>query len=149
MTLTKTDSTQVSANSKHAQYQIELLGNVIRVSGSGVVTPSILQNYHRDVQRVVKPLKCEPWGFLGFAGGVCIMTPEAERFLVESIQFRKSLGMVACAMMTKDLQIPMLVRNQFQRVYEAANIAYRFCDNEGAAIQWLASQGCVTNLQQS
>lgn len=149
MTLTTTDTNQASANNKHAHYHIELLGNVLKVSGSGVVTKSILQAYHQDVQRVVKPLECQPWGFLGFAGGLGIMTPEAEAFLVESIVFRKSLGMVACAMVTNEAQIPVLVSNQFERVYEAAQIAYRFCDNEDSAIAWLAAQGCVTKRQQS
>ncbi len=135
-------SSQASASEKHSEYSIELHGNVIRVEGSGIITESILRQYHQHVKQVVDNLNGQPWGFLGFAGGVGVMTPEAETYLVASIKFRKSLGMCACAMITSDATIPELVRNQFERVYEEAEIAYQFCQDERTAIEWLGTQGC-------
>jgi len=65
------------AETKHAEYDIELKGNVLRVDGRGVVNEEILKQYHEDVKDIVISLKGQKWGFLGFVQGTGILTPAA------------------------------------------------------------------------
>jgi len=130
------------AESKHAAYDIELNGSVLRVDGRGVANEKILAQYHNDVKALVLSLKGQRWGFLGFAQGIGILTPEAEIMLIESIKLRKLHGMCACVLVVVNADIPALVRSQFERVYQAAEIDYLFCDDEQTGLAWLASKGC-------
>ncbi|MDO6568293.1 hypothetical protein Q4561_14565 [Alteromonas sp. 1_MG-2023] len=130
------------AQTKHAEYDIELIGNVLRVDGRGVVSEEILKHYHNDVKDIVLSLKGQKWGFLGFVLGTGILTPAAEATLIESIKLRKLYGMSACALVATKADIPALVRSQFERVYIAAEIDYFFCEDEKAGVAWLASKGC-------
>jgi hypothetical protein len=130
------------AETKHAEYDIELIGNVLRVDGRGVVNEEILKQYHEDVKDIVISLKGQKWGFLGFVQGTGILTPAAEYTLIESIKLRKIYGMSACALVVANADIPALVQSQFERVYLAADIDYFFCVDEKDGLAWLASKEC-------
>jgi hypothetical protein len=130
------------AETKHAEYDIELIGNVLRVDGRGVVNEEILKQYHEDVKDIVISLKGQKWGFLGFVQGTGILTPAAESTLIESIKLRKIYGMSACALVVANADIPALVQSQFERVYLAADIDYFFCVDEKEGLAWLASKEC-------
>ena len=130
------------AETKHAEYDIELKGNVLRVDGRGVVNEEILKQYHEDVKDIVISLKGQKWGFLGFVQGTGILTPAAESTLIDSIKLRKIYGMSACALVVANADIPALVQSQFERVYLAADIDYFFCVDEKEGLAWLASKEC-------
>ena len=53
--------------------------------------------------------------------------------------------MSACALVTKEADIPTLVNSQFERVYIEAQIDYYFCSSEDEALAWLKTVGCSTN----
>jgi hypothetical protein len=142
--MTEAENRIANIKSKHGEYIIELLGNIIRVDGKGVVTKPILEQYLEDVKTVTRPLNGKPWGFIGFVRGTGILTPEAEHALVVSINVRKQVGMKACALVTTNADIPSLVKSQFERVYQRAQIDYRFCASEDEAYIWLDTQGCST-----
>jgi len=143
--MSNTVKNALKVKSKHGEYEIELLGNILRVDGRGVVTKQLLQQYHNDVKKITLPLGGQSWGFLGFVHGTGILTPEAELALVGSIQLRKTYGMSACALVTKEADIPTLVNSQFERVYIEAQIDYYFCSSEDEALAWLKTVGCSTN----
>lgn len=130
------------AETKHAEYDIELKGNVLRVDGRGVVNEAILKQYHDDVKEIVLSLRGQKWGFLGFVQGTGILTPAAEATLIDSIKLRKIYGMSACALVVANADIPALVQSQFERVYLAADIDYFFCVDEKEGLAWLASKEC-------
>ncbi|WOI38504.1 hypothetical protein R1T43_05590 [Alteromonas sp. CI.11.F.A3] len=130
------------AETKHAEYDIALIGSVLRVDGRGVVNEEILKQYHNDVKDIVISLKGQKWGFLGFVLGTGILTPAAETILIDSIKLRKIYGMSACALVVNNADIPALVQSQFERVYLAAEIDYFFCVDEKDGLAWLASKGC-------
>lgn len=130
------------AETKHAEYDIELIGSVLRVDGRGVVNEEILKQYHEDVKDIVISLNGQKWGFLGFVLGTGILTPAAETILIDSIKLRKIYGMSACALVVTNADIPALVQSQFERVYLAADIDYFFCVDEKDGLAWLASKGC-------
>ncbi|WP_334030064.1 hypothetical protein [Alteromonas sp. P256] len=142
--MTEAENRIVNINSKHGEYAIELKGNIIRVDGKGVINKSILEQYLEDVRTITSALQGQPWGFLGFVNGTGILTPEAEHALVVSIQVRKQFGMRACALVVTNADIPSLVKNQFERVYQRAQIDYRFCASEDEAYLWLGTQDCST-----
>lgn len=144
--MTEAENHIAKVKSKHGEYVIELIGNIIRVDGKGIVTKQILQQYHDDVRKVTRSLKGKPWCFMGFVAGTGILTPEAENALVASIMLRKRYGMTACALVTKDADIPMLVKSQFERVYTHAQINYAFCLDETEALVYLKKQGGFTSL---
>jgi len=130
------------AETKHVEYDIELIGSVLRVDGRGVVNEEILKQYHEDVKDIVISLNGQKWGFLGFVLGTGILTPAAETILIDSIKLRKIYGMSACALVVTNADIPALVQSQFERVYLAADIDYFFCVDEKDGLAWLASKGC-------
>lgn len=144
--MTKAENRIANIKSKHGEYIIELIGNIIRVDGKGVVTRSILEQYLEDVKTVTRALNGKSWGFLGFVHGTGILTPEAEHALVISINARKQVGMKACALVTTNADIPSLVKSQFERVYKRSQISYRFCASEDEAYTWLETQGCSSSF---
>jgi hypothetical protein len=138
-------SSSSTSLSKHGEYAIELCGCIIKAELKGIATQKMLQQYHDDVLMLTGNLNGAQWGFIGSIFGTGVLTPEAEEWLVDSIQQRMEMGMHACVVIADGAKVPAMVIQQFERVYKQAGIKYLFCSSESEGLNWLHEVGCKTN----
>lgn len=137
---------KAAVKSKYGQYQIAVLNNIIAVSAEGVASKESIERYVQDISEIVLNMEQKPWAFLGFLHGTALLTKDAEKDLHKSVLWRVSRGMTTSALVTQNTTIEAMVKAQFERVYENAQVKLGIFSTEKGAIDWLAEQGFVADI---
>ncbi|BDX08190.1 hypothetical protein [Planctobacterium marinum] len=127
--------------SRHGQYQIAVLGNIVAVSAAGTASREAIERYNKDMMEVVSQFQEKKWAFLGYLHGPAILTRQAELELQKSIEWRAERGMAIGALITGDTTIEAMVQEQFERIYKKTDIRLGMFSDEESAIIWLEGQG--------
>lgn len=135
-----------AVKNKYGQYQIAVLDNIIAVSAEGVASKESIARYVKDISDIVLNMERKPWAFLGFLHGTALLTKDAEIDLQKSVAWRVSHGMTVSALVTQNTTIEAMVKAQFERVYENAEVKLGIFSTEKGAIDWLAEQGFVADI---
>lgn len=131
--------------SRHGQYQIAVLGNIVAVSASGTASQTAIARYSVDMANIIDSFNGEAWAFLGFLHGPALLTQDAELELQKSIEQRADKGMKLGALVTGKTTIEALVKTQFERIYQNAGVKLAIFSQEAEAIAWLAERGFATD----
>ncbi len=127
--------------SKHGQYQIALLGNIVAVSAEGMAGRSAIERYSQDMIEIISHFNGKKWAFLGVLHGSAVLTQEGELALQQSIEWRAQYGMALGVLVTGDTTVEALVKSQFERIYNKAGVRLRIFSHEASAMTWLDRQG--------
>lgn len=130
-----------SLKSRHGQYQIAVMGNIVAVSAEGTASKTAVERYSRDMIEVISGFQGKKWAFLGFLHGSAILTKDAEVELQKSVAWRAEKGMALSALVTGNTTIESMVKAQFERIYKHAGVHLSVFKNEEQAMEWLAREG--------
>lgn len=130
--------------SKYGSYQIAVSGNIVAVSAEGTASKSAIARYSKDMIEVITSFKGEEWAFLGLLYGTALLTKDAEIELQKSIEWRAQRGMKIGALVTGQTTIESIVKAQFERIYEKADVQLGIFSDEDSALKWLSKRGFDT-----
>ncbi|OUS39434.1 hypothetical protein A9R01_01600 ['Osedax' symbiont bacterium Rs2_46_30_T18] len=123
----------------HGLHKIELKDNILTVEARGPFNDEQVQNYQAQLQHTLGNI-CGPWGQLNLLHQDCLFTPQAERAMYQTIEFRKQRGVCAIAVVFITPGPNSITEQQLTRIYQHFNIAHAYFINENDALIWLNTQ---------
>ena len=123
--------------STHGSYRLSFENNILYVEAEGPFNAEILQEYYRDMKKIVEENKSKRWAALVTYHGNGIFTPDAEYALIEVTKYRAKNGMIANASVLKESIHADLQQTQLARIYQTAKVRSHFFSDEHSAKNWL------------
>lgn len=129
----------------HGVYQLEVCRRVLTVDATGPFNQELINAYRAELATCVAELSYQVWGQVVILHDESLFTPDAERDLIESLEYRKHRGLVACALVCDSDYL--LVRRQAEKIYQTAGVNYDFFVCRQDANQWIERQ--ITRVENS
>lgn len=120
-------------------YIIEQQDNIMLVDALGPFDETAAEIYHQDIKHVTEKMTGEPWGSLITFRGNSMITPDAEKQLRETTQYRQQKGMIAIAVVILNSAYADVQQMQMQRIYQDCQIEFHVFSDSDSASDWLNS----------
>lgn len=122
----------------HGEYHIKVLDDVLYIDAEGPFNSEAVHDFQANIGKAVTLLEAKPrWYQLAILHNMSIFTEAAIADLVEVARWRMSKGLVASAVVTRDVVGVQLARKQLGDMYRQLGMEHQFFDTENAAIQWI------------
>jgi hypothetical protein len=123
--------------SAHGRYVIEQKNNILLIDAHGPFNEVTAKKYHQDIKQLTEQMSDEPWGSLITFRGNSIFTPDAEKQLKETTQYRQKKGMIAIAVVILNSAYADMQQMQLQRIYHHCQIEFHVFSDSESATDWL------------
>lgn len=120
---------------QHGIYAVKVEERILIVDATGPFNAELIAAYRRDVDACIQALSHLNWGQVVVLHDLSLFTPEAEKALEESLNFRKQRGLVASAVVCDSPY--KMVKKQMAEIYNAVELDYAFFEDIDTAKQWL------------
>lgn len=121
----------------HGSFTIELTTDRLIVDGKGPFNTEIVSHYESRIEQAIARFEGKSWSQLIRLHGLSMFTPEAERKLEETIEYRFQRGLTASAVVVGDVEGKQLVMQQMGSIYKRVGVAFDFFDTDDDAHDWL------------
>ena len=128
----------------HGTFKVLVTNQVLRVTARGPFNKELIVEYRNAVNAAIEKLAGTKWAAVICLYGESLMTPEAEKLLVEAVKDRITKGMVATTSVFLDSQVSAIQHNQMSNIYKAAGAHFELFENENEAIIW--AYHCLESL---
>lgn len=125
----------------HGTYTIKLVGKVLIVNVQGPFNEEAVKEYQSDLKDCVEKLSTTSWAMCGVFRNEGLMTPDAEKKLIEATIWRKKNGMEIAVNVFKDIKELTILQAQMTKIYNAADIQFCFFNKMREALSWLKEKG--------
>ena len=126
--------------SAHGSYTVEVNNNRLRVDAKGPFNKEVVLEYERDIQRAIRRLSGTGWSQVICLYGLSMFTPDAEKKLEETVNYRKQCGLVLSAIVLIDVEGSGLVEQQMASIYQRADVEAKVFNSVEDAEIWLDNQ---------
>lgn len=124
---------------EHGQFDIETIDNVVIVDAKGPFNKEVIPLYRQAMKDAIASFSGQKWQQIIVIRETSLFTPEAEKALLKTLAYRKSLGLNASAVVMLDCDAVALTKQQLTRCYNRYDIEHDFFDSIEEAKQWLAN----------
>jgi len=125
--------------SAHGSYSIEQQDNILLIDAQGPFNDVVSEQYYQDIKLITKKMSHAPWASLISFKGDGVFTPDAEKKLIETTEYRIERGMVAVAAVIHSSPYADILQMQLQRIYQSCGIKFNFFSDTKNAQKWLNS----------
>ena len=122
----------------HGAYALSIAGRILRIDATGPGNKEMVEQYAMEVRDYRQQLAGKPWGSVVIFRGQALLTFDSEEAMAGAIAEAKQQGLIATAVILDRMDGEALFRAYWAKLYEHADIAYRFCENEQEALEWLS-----------
>jgi lysine/ornithine N-monooxygenase len=126
----------------HGQFEVSIEGGVIISDVTGPFNAEIIREYASAMEEaiaVVASSGTATFAILATVRGASVFIPEAEQRFIELTKHRRERGLRAVAIIYDNVEAESLVRQQYERIYRASDVAYRDFASRHDARQWCES----------
>ena len=126
---------------RHGKFHVETKSNVLLVSAIGPFNEELVQDYKAAVEAAIAQLSSYPqWGQIVILEKESLFTPDAERLLVQSLKYRKLMGLrTSAVVLHENVTARSLIVQQMSKAYAKDGIEFSFFDNLAEATKWTAA----------
>jgi hypothetical protein len=125
---------------EHGSVNLHIEDRILRVQGNGPWNLEALVEAQNRYGSLVETLHGNPWGTLIVLSGDPIYIPQAADYLVNSIQYQRSKGCVASAILVAQSSSPEFAKRHLSELHTRAEDTFRFFANTNDAAWWLLQQ---------
>jgi len=124
---------------EHGLFEVKTKDDLLLVDATGPFNEELLIQYENALESCIQNLEMLNWKQIITLNQLSLFTPEAEQVLTNTIINRRSRGLMACAIILKDVEGESLIKAQMSRCYNRAGVKHNFITSIHDANKWLAS----------
>lgn len=121
----------------HGLFDLSIEGKILRIDAQGPGNREMVIDYHKKALELVKKLQPHPWGAMVVLTGMPLTPPDGVKMLINGTMDAKRNGMVAGAIVLKDVLYEQNTQNFWDEIYHAAAIEHQIFTRIIDARQWL------------
>jgi hypothetical protein len=123
---------------EHGVFEVKIEEKVLLVDATGPFNEELIIKYENALEACISNLEASNWHQIITLHQLSLFTPEAEIKLTQTLKSRRSRGLVACAVVLKNIEGESLIRAQLSRCYGCAGVEYVFTSSVHDAKKWFA-----------
>jgi len=124
---------------EHGVFEVKVEGKTLLVDATGPFNEELIIHYEKSLESCIKNLETSKWNQIITLHQFSLFTPKAEQKLTQTLKNRRSRGLVACAVVLKNIEGEALIKTQMSRCYKCAGVKYQFTTSVHDAKKWLAT----------
>lgn len=124
---------------EHGVFEVKVADKTLLVDATGPFNEELIIHYEKSLELCIKYLETSKWNQIITLHQFSLFTPEAELKLTQTLKNRRSRGLVACAVVLKNIEGESLIKAQMSRCYICADVKYKFTTSVHDAKKWLAT----------
>lgn len=124
----------------HGRFEVITKGKILVSHTWGPFNVECIHAYREHLDSQIKSLTGKRWAMLAVTYGSPIHTPASMAEMVSTIQYQRSLGRCATAIIFVDVEAESVVKSMLSTMYSQANEPYIFASDEASATVWLNAQ---------
>ena len=122
---------------EHGVFEVKIEDKILLVDATGPFNEELILQYEKSLESCIKYLETSKWNQIITLRQFSLFTPEAEQKLTQTLKKRRSRGLVACAVVLKNIEGESLIKTQISRCYKCAGVKYEFTTSVHDAKKWL------------
>ncbi|MDG1752522.1 MAG: hypothetical protein P8I03_12810, partial [Thalassotalea sp.] len=89
---------------EHGVFEVKIEDKILLVDATGPFNEELILQYEKSLESCIKYLETSKWNQIITLRQFSLFTPEAEQKLTQTLKKRRSRGLVACAVVLKNIE---------------------------------------------